>query len=306
MVAALAPAMAESRLVTLRSGRRLGVIEFGAPDGLPVLALHGAPASRLMFDVADAAAREQGLRLIAFDRPGYGLSPLDYGATLHSRTQVFAELPDALLLDRFAILGISGGGPYAVALAAHLGHRVTALALVSPLGPLADVASRSAVNPAHLSVAHRTFFLDLPRHPWLLRINAEIAARSFRVAPRLFASAFTHLLPQTDRTILAREDVTRSMIAMTMEASRHGAQGGIADLEIYSEPWDVDYSAITAPARLWQGTADVIVPVQVALRLATLIPTCELTTIDGAGHFWIYGAIPETLQAIRSLASSRL
>ncbi len=81
----------DSRLVTLRSGRRLGVVSYGDPDGLPVLALHGAPASRLMFDVADAPARACGVRLIAFDRPGYGLSPLDYGATLKSRTEVFAD-----------------------------------------------------------------------------------------------------------------------------------------------------------------------------------------------------------------------
>ena len=293
----------KSRIVTLRSRRRLGVAEFGDPDGVPVLAFHGAPASRLMFDVADATARRCGLRLIAFDRPGYGLSPLDYGASLQSRTEMFAELPDALGLDRFALLGISGGGPYAVALAARLGQRVTALGLVSPLGPVADVADRSLPNRVPMSAAHRAFFLDLPRHPWVLRANAQVAVRSFRAAPKFFASMFTHLTADTDRSILARPEVMDSMIAMTLEATRYGVAGGVADLEIYGEPWHVDYDAITASARVWQGTADTIVPPAAAYKLAKLVPKCTLTRIKGAGHFWIYDAIPDVLSELPRLAA---
>ena len=296
-------AASHGQIVTLRSGRRLGVVMYGNPDGLPVLALHGAPASRLMFDVADAPARACGVRLIAFDRPGYGLSPLDYGATLKTRTEVFAELPDALGLNQFSILGVSGGGPYAVALAAHLGDRVSGLALVSPLGPVADVTYRSAPEPVSISYSHRVFFLDLPRHPWLLRANAEVAIRSFRAAPRFFASAFAHLLPKADREIVAREEVVRSMIDMTLEATCHGIQGGIADLEIYSEPWHVDYAKVTARSRLWQGSEDAIVPAHVALELGRLIPGCEITRLDGAGHFWIYDTIPDLLKGVVQLSS---
>lgn len=294
----------DSRLVTLRSGRRLGVVSYGDPDGLPVLALHGAPASRLMFDVADAPARACGVRLIAFDRPGYGLSPLDYGATLKSRTEVFAELPDALGLDRFTLLGVSGGGPYAVALAAQLGARIRALALVSPLGPVAELCDRALPDPLPLSMSHRALFLDLPRHPWVLRANAEIAVHAFRAAPKIFASAFSHLLPQSDRDVIARDHVMGSMIDMTMEATRHGIQGGIADLEIYSEPWHVDYQKVTAPARVWQGTADSIVPVQVALKLGEMIPGCDVTRLEEGGHFWIYNAIPDVLSQVATLSSA--
>lgn len=302
MDVAVSPPGVTSRLVTLRSGKRLGIAEFGAPGGLPVLAFHGAPASRLMFDVADDAARQLGLRLIAFDRPGYGLSPLDYGATLASRTEIFAELPDALGLDRFAVIAVSGGGPYAVAMAARLGQRIQALGLVSPLGPVADVAARSVPDPVHLSMAHRMFFLDLPRHTWMLRFNAEVAARSFRAAPRLVASTFLHLLPETDREILSRPEVSHSMIEMTLEATRHGIGGGIADLEIYGEPWYVDYRAISAPCVLWQGLADTIVPVAVSKRLGALVPGCKVERIARAGHFWIYEHIPDVLGHLRALA----
>lgn len=304
MDVAVSPPGVASRLVTLRSGKRLGVAEFGAPDGTAILAFHGAPASRLMFDVADGVARRLGIRLIAFDRPGYGLSPLDYGATLASRTEIFAELPDALGLDHFGLLGVSGGAPYAVALAARLGQRITALALVSPLGPVADVAARSVKDPVHLSMAHRTFFLDLPRHPWMLRFNAEIAARSFRAAPQLVANTFLHLVPEVDRVILSRPDVSHSMIEMTLEATQLGISGGIADLEIYGEPWHVDYRAITAPSLLWQGLADTVVPIEVALRLGALIPQCKVARVARAGHFWVYDAVSEVLGAMRGLSET--
>ena len=291
------------RQVTLPSGRRLGVAEFGCEDGYPVIACHGAPASRLMFEVADEAARALSIRLIAFDRPGYGLSPLDYGATLLSRTEVFAGLPDALGLEQFALIGVSGGAPYATALAAHLGDRVSALGLISPLGPVADLARRSAPAPIHLSTTQRAFFLDLPNHPWLLRANAEIAMRGFRAMPRVFAGLFTHLLPATDGAIISRPRVAESMIAMTLEATRNGMAGGIADIEIYGEPWHVDFSAITAPAVLWQGLADPVVPVEVALGLGALIPECRIERIEDGGHFWVYDNITSTLQTVLDLAA---
>lgn len=304
MEVSVSPPVVESRVIILGNGRRIGVAEFGAPDGIPVLAFHGAPASRLMFDVAHLAARDQGIRLIAFDRPGYGLSPLDYGATLKSRTETFHGLAEALGLDRFSVLGISGGGPYAVALAAELGRRVQALALVSPLGPVADVATRASEERVELTVAQRAFFLDLPRHPWVLRINAEIASRSFHAAPKLVATTFVHLLPKVDQVILARPEVSKSLIAMTLEAIRHGIGGGIADLEIYGEEWHVDFSAITAKARLWQGDADTIVPIAVAERLGQLIPGCEVTKVAGGGHFWVYDAIADLLGAVHRLAEA--
>ncbi|MCB1519343.1 MAG: alpha/beta fold hydrolase [Hyphomicrobiaceae bacterium] len=291
------------RLVKLKSGRHLGVAEFGAPSGLPVIACHGAPASRLMFEVADAGALALGIRLIAFDRPGYGLSPLDYGATLASRTEIFAELPDALGIDRFALFGISGGAPYAVALAARLGSRVTALGLVSPLGPIADVCRSDESDRVDLSFAHRSFFLDLPNHPWVLRANAEAAMRGFRLAPRAFASLFAHLLPEADSAIVSNADVADNIVAMTMEATRNGISGGVADLQIYGEPWNVDFGAIEARAKLWQGTADSIVPIEVALRLGALIPGCEVEQVPDAGHFWVYEHVPEILAAVAALAS---
>lgn len=261
-----------------------------------------------MFEAGDAAARRLGLRLIAFDRPGYGLSPLDYGATLPSRTSVFAELPDALGLARFGLIGISGGAPYAAALAAHFGERVAALALVSPLGPVAELeAARGRHDGApHLTMTHRAFFLSLPAHPWVLRANAEVAMRAFRWAPHSFASLFSHLLPASDRAIVGREEVAKSIVEMTIEATRTGSAGGVADMEIYAEPWHVDLASVKAPCKVWQGQEDTIVPVEAALHLARSIPGCRLETIADAGHFWIYDHVEAVLSQVRDMMLERL
>lgn len=311
------PQDGHSHLLRLPSGRRFCVAEFGDPAGIPVLAFHGAPACRLMFDVTDGAARSLGLRIVAFDRPGYGHSPLDYGASLASRTEAFVELVNELGLDRFAVLGVSGGGPYAVSMAARLPHRVMALALISPLGPLADIqhrgnghataaghdgAARPSARDVHLSFGHRAFFLDLPHHSWLLRVNAEIAMRSFRAAPRFFAHTFAHLLPESDRRIVALPDVERSIVDMTLEATRTGIGGGIADLEIYAAPWGVEFDAIAAPTQIWQGLDDLIVPVAGALELGNLIDGSRVHRIEKAGHFWVYSEVPSVLGALKDMA----
>ena len=311
-----------SRQVRLPSGRRFGVAEFGDPVGEPVLAFHGAPASRLMFDVTEDEAARLGLRIIAFDRPGYGLSSLDYGATLDRRTDAFVELADALGLERFSILGVSGGGPYSVALAARLGARIPALALISPLGPVAEMSSPhhlfssspTAEQAAQaegereglkLSFGHRAFFLDLPRHSWVLRVNAEIAMRSFRAAPQFFAHTFAHLLPRADREVVADPVIAQSIVDMTLEATRAGIGGGIADLEIYSEPWLVDYERITARTKIWQGLEDLIVPVNASLHLARMIRSSVLERIPEVGHFWVYRHVGAVLAELGAMIQAQ-
>ena len=146
--ASTVPQGGDALTLDLPSGQRLGFARYGFPGGTPLIAFHGAPACRLMFASADEPARRLGLEIIAPDRPGYGLSPLDADPTLESRTDQNVALVDALGLDRFAVIGVSGGAPYAVALAARLGSRVTNLALVSPMGPIAECLAEVTAETA--------------------------------------------------------------------------------------------------------------------------------------------------------------
>ncbi|MGI9522220.1 MAG: alpha/beta fold hydrolase, partial [Hyphomicrobiaceae bacterium] len=117
-----------------RPGRRvLGLCEFGDPHGFPVLAFHGNPGSRLMFRPANTIAQQLGLRLIAPDRPGTGASTIQPDRILSDWTKDVEAVLVACNIDRFALLGVSGGGPFSVASAAYFGKRVCAQTLIGPV-----------------------------------------------------------------------------------------------------------------------------------------------------------------------------
>jgi pimeloyl-ACP methyl ester carboxylesterase len=280
--------------VTLPGGSDVAFSDYGDPAGLPVLALHGAPASRLMFAFADASAKRLGLRIIAPDRPGCGLTPLqDRPHSLVSVTNDMAALSDHLLLDRFGLLGISGGGPYAASLAARLGSRISVLAIVSPVGPIADLADH-----VPMAAGHRWFFLFLPRQRCLLRTGAHLAAAGFRAMPDLAASVFARMIGDPDRTTLAHPEARATVIAMTRDALRQGIEGPTADLAVYGKPWEFDPAEITARALIWQGTADVVVPPAAAFHLATQIAGSRLFRIEGGGHFWVLDHLDAVLETL--------
>jgi len=149
-----------SRVHRLASGRHVGYAEFGDPDGLPVIALHGTPGSRFMFALTDAGARARGLRLIAPERPGYGLSDAHHVDTLAETAGDVKAIADALGLERFALVGVSGGEPHAVAAAALLKDRVLQLALIGPVGPIADCGEHIRMSQLH----HFLFARMAPSH----------------------------------------------------------------------------------------------------------------------------------------------
>lgn len=297
------------RIVALPNGRPVGLAVYGDPGGLPVLAFHGAPACRLMFASADTEARRQGLKLIAPDRPGYGLSPRDDlpGApkpTLASRTDMHVGLVSTLGLDRFAVLGISGGAPYATALAARLGSRVTALALVSPMGPIADALALPPAERPPVSLGHRIFFQRWPlKRRWVLTWGGGVGRRVFLSSPDRITHILGHLFGEADDRLIRQSQISDAIVAMTQEAVAGGLAGALTDLDIYARPWGVDYAGIAAPSVLWQGSADRVVPAAVALRLARMIPGCRLVKLPGAGHFWVLGRIREVLAEVKTMTN---
>src|SRR5258706_2153383 len=143
---------ADGRLVTYR--------EYGAPGGFPVLALHGTPGSRLKYAAAHADAARMGLRVISPDRWGYGRSDPHPEPALADYARDAAELLHGLNIGRFSVVGISGGGPYAVAVAAQLRERVRSLALVAPIGPISG-----RLGPRDLRLFHQICFPALARAP---------------------------------------------------------------------------------------------------------------------------------------------
>ena len=295
MIAREGPVAADrlSRIHVLPDGRRVGYAEYGDPKGLPVFALHGTPGSRLMFALTDLVARDRRLRLIAPERPGYGLSDYRSCATLLDHAKDVSALANALGIERFAIIGVSGGGPYAVAVAAAMPRRVVLLALVGPVGPIADHGQQIRMSPRH-----RLLFGRLARWPLAPRAFFFGLRKLLHVAPEIAYRGLLTRVSQPDRTILARDDVKASLCAAVLEGLRPGIEGAVQDVGLFCAPWGLALERVDASAVLWQGSDDSIVPPEAAYWLARTLPNCRLDVVHGAGHYWVFAQFGLVLDAV--------
>lgn len=287
----------ENLTVTLHDGRVLGYAEYGVPGGLPVLGFHGTPGSRLMFRIAHEAAIEANIRLIAPERPGFGISSRNPGHSLKSYAQDIAEFADLLGLDRFAVAGVSGGGPYAAACAAYLKTRIKVLALVSPIGPVCG-----SEKPEKIGTGHFFAFRIMPRIPPLSALICGIGRVAFLYIPQLMYAFILSRVSSTDWRVLSRPEIRRNLLSGVAEGCRPGVGATMQELAIFSRPWDLPYDEITAPSIFWQGLSDRNIPVRAAIRLGQLVPNCETHLIPGAGHYWIFDNMELVLCTIGAIA----
>jgi pimeloyl-ACP methyl ester carboxylesterase len=270
------------QVLRLADGRALGFAVLGDPRGTPLLFLHGTPGSRLQFAIGDAAAADLGLALVAPDRWGYGLTDMPGARSLSAFAADMAALMDHLGHARFAVAGISGGGPYAAGVAAYVASRVTALALISPMGPIGDREAKRALSPFH-----RFCFGVLPHWPSATRAVFRLFRASLERSPRLAARLATLRAGSRDKALIAEPGIASWLLDSFREGLRPGMAGPVEDLRLFSAAWGVDLGTIRAPARLWIGSADTAVPVNAARQLARSIPACALTELPGDGHFWV-------------------
>jgi pimeloyl-ACP methyl ester carboxylesterase len=266
---------------TLRDGRRLGWAEYGNPQGRPVLYFHGWPASRLEPRLMDADCAELGVRLVAPDRPGMGLSDFKPRRSIVDWAADVAELAGHLDLNRFAVLGVSGGGPYAAACAAALPGRLSAVLLVCSVGPVDfPGATQRMVGPTR-------WLLRFARGaPWLARILAGPCLRAlWGHGEQVMPHAIEARLPQPDRLALARPEIQQTLVASSREGFRPGLRGPAWDGLLFGQPWGFRFEAIRTPVWLWHGELDVIVPPAMGRHLAASIPHCRATFYPADGHF---------------------
>jgi len=290
----------ECRLI-LADGRVIGFREYGDPEGLPFLCFHGTPGSRLMFQIAEDFARDNALRLIAPERPGFGLSSFCKARPLARSADDMAALCDALGLNRVAAAGVSGGAPFAVAFAATYPERLSAMGLISPIGPFAGPESPNWLGPGHTLT-----FRVMPRIPLLFRIFFTIGRLGFLYMPQVLAGIIMSRSAPSDWRILSDRRTRQNLLRGLREGVRRGVGGAIEELRCFSRPWDLALTRIAAPSVLWQGTSDRNVPVSAALNLGKVIPGCEVRRVKGAGHYWIlqnYGHVLETVARLARTAA---
>ncbi|MES2569978.1 MAG: alpha/beta hydrolase [Verrucomicrobiota bacterium] len=274
--------LSPGRLVTLPlSGLRVALDEDGDPNGLPVFFFHGWPASRLQGAGFGLAARELGIRLLSPDRPGVGFSSLQAGRRLLDWPPVVREVAEQLGLERFRILAVSGGGPYALATAYALPERIERVVVVSgapPLGPEVDKKKLLAVY---------RWLLAIYRHqPGILRQLFRLARPLATLRPpRWIWPLLLRFVPPEDRKSLRDPAVFEGSFGCYKEAWRSGSEGVVSDAEVYAQNWGFAPEAIKVPIRLWHGKADASFSWHLAEELAASLPRCETRFIEGEGHY---------------------
>ena len=275
----------------LPDGRIICYREYGARDGMPVLALHGTPGSRLKYRIAHDDALACGLRLITPDRWGYGRTSTCVEPTLTAYADDAHALMSSCGFAKFGVVGISGGGPFAAAVAARNPLGVTALALVAPVGRVAEPDHRGT-----MSIFHWFCFRVLPHIPGAVRLAFLILRAIALNAPAAAIKLVTVRAGPADKTLMAPYEKRLPLGLTFAEGLRPGASGPVIDLDIFSRPWDIDPSTIACPTQLWIGGQDRNVPIPAARKLAGAIPTCRTVAHDDHGHFWISGNFAVVLQ----------
>ncbi|MDP9237345.1 MAG: alpha/beta hydrolase [Chloroflexota bacterium] len=281
--------MAEDEaFVALRDGRRLTYAEYGRRRGSPAFYFHGTPGGLLEGRLLDEAARLQDVRLIAVDRPGYGRSDFKKDRRITDWPDDVADLADALEIDRFGVVGLSGGGPHAQACAAAMPERVTTAVIVSGAGsPEAHLDGRGRIG----RFVTRAVLAMTPLLAWFAAMWAAFWA------PR----AREWMMPRSiDRAVMKRRDVREAFMEEVREALRPGGRAMAQDLVLFSRPWGFTPSDVGAvPVRLWHGDTDKVVPVSIGRYFSREIPGCQATFVAGGGHMMIIDHAAEIMAAIR-------
>jgi pimeloyl-ACP methyl ester carboxylesterase len=272
-------------VLKLRDGRRLGYAEYGDPNGRPVLHFHGFPSSRyegcrLVFD--EIATRLKA-RVIVLERPGFGLSDFKAGRRLVDWPQDVVEFADALRLDRFAVTGFSGGGPYAAACAWKLPRRITRAGIISGASPLEAPGALDGMNRIDrlsLGLARRA--------PWLLRLAYGWIARNLQRHPARTIAQYVRGLTEPDRAAFAQADVLDVFSRAAVEGLRAGGRGVTWDSVLLTRPWGFPLQEISIPVHAWQGQADDVVPPSQGRFLAKNIPNCQARFVPNEGHISLF------------------
>lgn len=272
-------AISTQQTIQLPDGRQLGYAEYGIPDGEPIFFFHGTPGSRLSGLHTGILASPRGARVIAPDRPGFGLSDFQPRRKIMDWARDVEALADALEIERFAVLGYSGGGPFAAACAVALAPRITRIAMVSSMGP-----SEFTGSTGGFTRLHRLQWFVARHLPLLVRLyTARLAGDARRDAGRLVDERASSS-PIADRTVMERP-VIRTMIAEDWkEAYRQGGRATAHEFTLLTRRWGFDLDEIEVPVHLWHGEQDAIIPVQLARRVAASIRECQATFVPDAGH----------------------
>jgi pimeloyl-ACP methyl ester carboxylesterase len=271
-------------------GRLLGYAEYGDPAGAPIIYLHGLIGSRLdwKYFVGPGQSPRRAARVIAIDRPGIGFSQYQARRRLLDWPDDVVALADELHLDRFAVLGVSGGGPYAAACAYKIPQRLTRVGIVAGMGPSNAPGAQDGAS------------WTLPGRSVLVRrVLANLTARTLRNRPERFLGQIAARISEADQSFLGRSENGDLFLASSRESFRTGARGVARDAALYVQPWGFELKNIGIDVQLWHGDDDRVVLPSVGRFVADSIGNCKATFWPGEGHLsWVDQHLDDVVSAL--------
>ena len=281
--------------VPVGRGRKLGIAEFGTPDGQAVVWMHGTPGARRQVpETARRLADERGVRIIGIDRPGVGLSPAHQYHSVFDFVADLTTVADRLGLDRFATVGLSGGGPYALAAAAGLSDRIPS---VGVLGGVVPSVGPGAPADGLVGLAKR-FSSVLPwiRHPSGFALTALVRLSKPLGSPAL--DLYARFSPPGDREVLSRPDVKEMFLDDLSGNGGRSMRAVVADGILFTRAWGFEPGDIDQPVWWWHGDADNIVPLAHAEAFVPRLPRGTLHVRPGESHLGGMGIAAEVLDTV--------
>ena len=274
------------RVAALPDGRLLSYRSIGPQDGVLVLYLHGAlgsPPSACPH--LEALTSNLGIRYVMVSRPGFGGSDRAPRRTLLGFARDAAELADHLGQERFAVVGVSAGAPYALACAHELPDRVAATAVVGGLaGP-----------PTDLRLPSRLGLRALHARPSACARAGDVLCAAARRHPRALAALLRAGATPADRRLLAEAEAEECAAVRFLAAASNGVGGMIDDVRICTRSWGFAPAGIRGLVQIWHGVQDPLVPVDHAIHLAAELPRAELALHPDEGHFFYRRRLREIL-----------
>jgi pimeloyl-ACP methyl ester carboxylesterase len=276
------PEPRDDTCIKTANGRTIAVARWGASGGAPVIAHHGTPMCRLDLPGSAEMLDELGVDLIMFDRAGYGRSTALPDRSVAAAAADTEAVADAMGIDRFAVYGVSGGGPHALACAALLAGRVTRTASVVGVAPFGLPGFDFFEGLNELSVTE--FEVALRGRGAMEDYVSEFVAQT-RTAEMSVMDGWASELPEPDRDAYYGSPETRALLARALtEALAVSGDGWVDDGLAFVAPWGFELNAISTPVAVWAGAIDRLVPVGHARYIASQIPNSELHVIPNRGH----------------------
>jgi pimeloyl-ACP methyl ester carboxylesterase len=291
----MAVAIARPKLegtIAVGDDRQIGFAEFGDPQGRAVFWLHGTPGARRQIPMeARVYAEERQIRLIGVDRPGIGSStPFQYD-TIFAFAEDLRTIADTLGIDRFEVIGLSGGGPYTLACAAAMPDRVVAAGVLGGVAPVRGVDGISGGVSTLISVAAPV--VEMAGAP--LRLAASMLIRLIRPVAEPALYAYARISPEADRQLLVRPEFRAMFLDDLLNGSRKQLAAPFADVVVFARDWGFRLDEVKVPVRWWHGDRDHIVPFEHGQHVVSRLPDAQLTHLPGESHLAGLGRAEEIL-----------